>query len=181
MEDNRQNNHQNLATQTNGPSTSEAIPTIETVQPTSTPEVPQSISAQVQRTGETTLEIPTREFLDKNHRKPDLQKRCRELGLTNIWSCSKSQLIDMIIGKTRLMNNGTAHDDIDPPSPPRETQAVLNTVEQSPSDSDTTQVHNDPDMQEMQRKIMIIMSKLEIKDSEIDLLNTEIRTAYHTI
>lgn len=54
-------------------------------------------------------------------------------------------------------------------------------VEQSPSTSDTSQEHNGLDIQEKERKNMIITSKLEIKYSEIDLLNTEIKTAYHTI
>ena len=48
---------------------------------------------------EPSLEFPTREFLEKNLRKPDLQKRCLELGITNIWT-RKTDLIDMTLDKS---------------------------------------------------------------------------------
>ena len=42
-------------------------------------------------------QLPTREFLDKTH-KADLQKRCKELGITKVW-VNKSELIDMNLHK----------------------------------------------------------------------------------
>ena len=42
-------------------------------------------------------QLPTREYLDQ-FTKTDLQKRCRELGLTKVW-VNKNELIDMILNK----------------------------------------------------------------------------------
>ena len=47
---------------------------------------------------EPSLQFPTREYLEKNFHKPDLQKRCHELGLTKIW-VTKGELINMILQK----------------------------------------------------------------------------------
>ena len=47
---------------------------------------------------EPSLQFPTREYLEKNVNKPDLQKRCRELGLTKVW-VTKDELINMILQK----------------------------------------------------------------------------------
>ncbi|KAK4308214.1 hypothetical protein Pmani_020061 [Petrolisthes manimaculis] len=182
----------------------------------------------VQRTiTEPSQELPTRETLDKNYRKPELQKRCRELGISNIWT-SKSQLIDMILQHSRSPHNDTPTDithspitlhevtlaDLAPPevahspSTPREvTHTVLTPPEVAHSPSTPSEAtHTDPppyevmhsppttrvvahtdlvqngvDMQDIARKIESITSKLETKDMEIELLNTEVKTAYHTI
>lgn len=45
-------------------------------------------------------QLPTREILLKTH-KAELQKRCREMGLTNIW-VKKDQLIDMILQNSHV-------------------------------------------------------------------------------
>ncbi|KAK4327258.1 hypothetical protein Pmani_002262 [Petrolisthes manimaculis] len=182
----------------------------------------------VQRTiTEPSQELPTRETLDKNYRKPELQKRCRELGISNIWT-SKSQLIDMILQHSRSPHNDTPTDithspitlhevtlaDLAPPevahspSTPREvTHTVLTPPEVAHSPSTPSEAtHTDPppyevmhsppttrvvahtdlvqngvDMLDIARKIESIISKLETKDMEIELLNTEVKTAYHTI
>ncbi|KAG0725979.1 hypothetical protein GWK47_004481 [Chionoecetes opilio] len=62
------------------------------------------------------LQYPTREFLDTNLRKPDLQKRCREMGLTNIWT-TKSQLITMLLEKCQPTPNTSDAPRPAPPSP----------------------------------------------------------------
>lgn len=148
-----------------------------------------AVTAQVQPITTAFPKVPTREFLDNNYRKPDLQKRCRELGFTNVW-VSKSQLIDMILEKSLPSPNYTPGDDTDYalPTPGADMQPAPPTpreVTQIPSSSDVTHEPNsdqeEVDMFEMARKIKMIMSKLETKDMEIDLLNTEMKTAYHTI
>ncbi|KAK3852579.1 hypothetical protein Pcinc_040840 [Petrolisthes cinctipes] len=68
---------------------------------------------------ESSQELPTRETLDKNYRKPELQKRCRELGISNIWT-SKSQLIDMILQHSRSPLNDTPTDVTHSPTTPHE-------------------------------------------------------------
>ena len=50
-----------------------------------------------QQSHEPSPQLPTREYLDKIH-KADLQKRCRELGITKVW-VNKNELIDMILNK----------------------------------------------------------------------------------
>lgn len=60
----------------------------------------------MQLTIEPSQQFPTRAFLGKKYRKTELQIRCRELGLTNVWT-SKSQLIDMILQHTRSLYNDT--------------------------------------------------------------------------
>ena len=59
----------------------------------------QSEVEQQQPSPEPYPQPPTREFLNNNFHKADLQKRCRELGLTKIW-VNKDQLIEMIIRNT---------------------------------------------------------------------------------
>lgn len=126
---------------------------------------------------EASLEFPTREFLDKKFRKPDLQKQCRELGITNIWT-SKKNLIDMILYKSpplpssseTTQQNTTSSDVTQPSSPSTE-------ITHTPLHNGITEMN----IQEITKSIKIIMSKLEVKDKEIDLLNTEMKTAYATI
>ncbi|KAK3852968.1 hypothetical protein Pcinc_040466 [Petrolisthes cinctipes] len=45
---------------------------------------------------EPSLRFPTRDYLEKTFNKPDLQKWCRELGLTKVW-VTKDELIKMIL------------------------------------------------------------------------------------
>ena len=126
---------------------------------------------------EPSLECPTREFLDKNFRKPDLQKRCRELGITSIWT-SKNNLIDMILNKSppsssdfeATQQNTSPSDDTQPPSTHSE-------AEHTPPHDGFTEMN----MHDITKSIKTITSKLEVKDMEIELLNTEIKTAYATI
>lgn len=44
------------------------------------------------------LNNPTWEFLHSNYRKAELQKHCREIGITKVW-VTKEKLIDMIMEK----------------------------------------------------------------------------------
>ncbi len=71
-------------------------------------------------------ELPTRDFLSKNFRKPDLQKRCRELGLTNVWTSTKTQLIEMIIEKSRQLSNDTVRDSTHTPPLPSQSLPISN-------------------------------------------------------
>ena len=130
-----------------------------------------------QNSPEASLEFPTREFLDKKFRRPDLQKLCRELGITNIWT-SKKNLIDMILNKSpplpssseTTQHNTTSSDVTQPSSPSTE-------ITHTPLHDDITEMN----IQEITKSIKTLMSKLEVKDKEIDLLNTEMKTAYATI
>ena len=47
-----------------------------------------------------TLENPTRDFIHANYKKEDLQKQCRELGISKVW-VNKDKLIDMILENHR--------------------------------------------------------------------------------
>lgn len=95
------NNPQGPATQrTEGPNMSNDNSTAPTVQSPATTEVTHLERPQAQHSSEPSPEFPTRAFLDKNYRKPNLQKRCRELGITNVWTSIKSQLIDKILEKS---------------------------------------------------------------------------------
>lgn len=132
----------------------------------------QLATSQAQSTPEPSQEFATREFLEKNFRKPELQKRCRELGVSNIWT-TKSQLIDNILQHSMSMLNDTSPDGV------AHSPATLCQVTQAPSSSDLTQ--GGVDLRDIASKIESITSKLETKDMEIELLNTEVKTAYHTI
>lgn len=185
MVENSQNNPQDLAAQAiDGPDMLEDNSAAPTVQPTAITEVPTLLSPQTQTMAQPFPELPIRDFLSKNFRKPDLHKRCHELGLTNLWTSSKSQLIEMIIEKSRPPSNDTVRDDMPTPPSPSQSPPIPHDVTQT-LPSNTTQQDNldldKVDMLDIVRKIETIMSKLETKDSEIDLLNTEIKTAYHTI
>ncbi|KAK3889701.1 hypothetical protein Pcinc_006267 [Petrolisthes cinctipes] len=59
------------------------------------------------------LQYPTREFLNTNFHKSDLQKRCRELGLTKVW-VNKEQLIDMIMANTPTAEENDTRPDYSP-------------------------------------------------------------------
>lgn len=128
--------------------------------------------SQEQSIPEPSPEFPTREFLKKNFRKAELQKRCRELGISNIWT-TKNQLIDNILQHSRSLLNDTSPDGV------AHSPATHCQVTQAPSSSDLTQ--GGMDLRGIASKIENITSKLETKDMEIELLNTEVKTAYHTI
>lgn len=203
---------------------------------------------QEQPSPEPSLQLPTRENLSKVH-KADLQKRCRELGLTKIW-VNKDQLIEMIINNTpsptqnqdavppvanalpsldNTMTSATIPDvtpfditqslDADntqtrcPEDIPLSAATALQAsytadVEQTPTlgstqspstrstgqlSADDTQPpstsissHDNGDRHELtllkiNKDIETIMSKLCTKEEEIDLLNTEVKTAYTII
>ena len=48
--------------------------------------------------GESSHFNPTREYFNVNFTKPELQRQCRELGLSKVW-VTKDKLIDMLIAK----------------------------------------------------------------------------------
>lgn len=137
-------------------------------------EVPHHTPPREQLTAQPSFEYPTREYLD-NLLKPDLQKRCLELGMTNIWT-NKSQLIDMILERSRSVVNNNTHQ-----------HPTTSDVRQIPYAYDDTPTHEDSTEQvsvvvlDIAKEIKIIKSKLATKDAEIELLNTEVKAAYHTI
>ena len=96
-----------------------------------------------------------RQQLSDKCSKVELQKICRELGLSGIWT-TKDKLIDMIVEKSELKEKEKDSDISCQPSNTISTKEIL------------TQLGN-------------IQRKLETKDLEIELLNTEIKTAYSTI
>lgn len=132
------------------------------------------IQPPVQHTAVPSLEFPTREFLNINYKKPELQKRCLELGITNIWT-SKSQLIDMILDKSQPLTNNV-QSDASQSSPP-DTQPSL-PIDAASGDAEHKE---DVNIHDVLRKVERITAMLETKDMEIELLNTEMKTAYHTI
>lgn len=67
-------------------------------------EASQMLTPHRQPIAEPSIERPTREYLEENCLKSDLQKRCRELGITYIWT-TKSQLIEMILEKSGWGSN----------------------------------------------------------------------------
>lgn len=125
-----------------------------------------------------TLMHPTREFLDKNYLRSDLQKRCRELGIKNIWT-TKNQLIEMIMEKLQSESRDTES----PPlltsdaTPTRSTQNLQDTTANHEDNAES----EDLSLMHMAREIKMIKSKLATKEMEIDLLSTEVKAAYHTI
>ncbi|KAK4329225.1 hypothetical protein Pmani_000452 [Petrolisthes manimaculis] len=137
-------------------------------------EAPHHTPPQGHPTVQPSLDCPTREYLDKNFLKSDLQKRCRELGVTSIW-ISKSQLIERILEKSQSTSNDT------------HSHLTGSAVEQTPPPENDTPTHEDNTMQDrinvldIAKDIKMIKSKLATKDEEIELLNTEVNAAYQTI
>ena len=101
------------------------------------------------------LENPTKEFLLNNYKKVELQKRCRHLGLNNIWQ-TKEKLVNMI----------------------------MNTHQSTRDEEDSGDYPRQTDMS-FQRRIIseleALKEKLTIKDSEIRELNEMLKTAHVTI
>lgn len=90
-------------------------------------------------------ELPTRETVDKNYRKSELQKRCREFRISNILT-SKSQLIDMILQHSRPPLSDTPADvTLSPTSPHEVTLADIAPPEVAHSPTTPREVtHTDP-------------------------------------
>ena len=99
------------------------------------------------------LENPTWDFLFNNFNKLDLQKHCRRLGLTKIWT-TKANLIDMILQAQR---------------PPR-----------AQEESDEGEEPEDP-LQNIYRELREMREILRVKDAEIEELNILVKTANVTI
>lgn len=194
--------------------------------------------------------FPTKEFLDKNFYKADLQRKCRDLGIINV-RVNKDQLIEMILRNTppSVQTSDTSPPiptpaPTPPPPPPRPLSDVTpphaaphaphrdcsddqqqssiegtqlpytadrrhptkddmqsgsrNVIERHSVDA-TQAVPRQDDMQppssppvtscnaqgvileNLVKEIATIKSKLQTKDNEIELLNTEMKMAYTVI
>ena len=53
------------------------------------------------------LNNPTWEFLHSSFKRTELQKHCRDIGITKVW-VTKGKLIDMILEKHRTMNTNVS-------------------------------------------------------------------------
>ena len=100
-----------------------------------------------------TLENPTREFLNKNFKKTDLQKICREMGITKVWY-TKDRLIDLLLEKHRTVQTS-------------ESEIIVRDQELTP--------------QETRRGMEEIRERINIRDLDIDELNELVKTANITI
>ena len=94
------------------------------------------------------LQNPTREYLQENYTKPQLQKQCQLLGLRSIW-VRKDDLVDMIIDHfseqmSRTLNN-----------------------QQNSQQGDATNNATEVDITAIYRKFEQFERRLEAKDSEI--------------
>ena len=99
------------------------------------------------------LENPTWEFLHSNYRKSELQKHCRDIGITRVW-VTKEKLIDMIMEKHRSPRPSVSENNVqDLEMNPRD---GMNSVEE-------------------------LRERINIRDSEIEELNKLLKTAHVTI
>ena len=57
------------------------------------------------------LENPTWEFLNSNYKKTELQKHCRDIGITKVWY-TKDKLIDMILEKHRTSRTDISENNV---------------------------------------------------------------------
>ena len=105
------------------------------------------------------LQTPTREFLQENYTKPQLQKKCQLLGLRNIW-VRKDQLIEMIVEH---------YNDKEPPG----TSSDLQCSQQD----DTSNRHMEAEVAAVHRKLEQLERKLEMKDGEIMELKNRLSEA----
>ena len=99
------------------------------------------------------LQNPTWEYLNSNYTKIDLQKHCREIGITQIW-VTKEKLIDKIL-------------EIHQSSRPKDFENSVQTQE-------TTSRNTRDEIQELRERV-------SIRDSEIDKLNELLISANATI
>lgn len=111
----------------------------------------------MENNSEPSLTNPTWEYLHSNFRKIELQKHCRELGLTKIW-VTKANLIDMIMEKVKPTI--TTHGN-----------------EEECEDADQSSAS----IRSITRNIVEINEKLKNKDEEIRMLKEELNTAQGTI
>ena len=107
------------------------------------------------------LQNPTREFLDENFTKVELQKHCRKLGLKKIWG-RKYEIIELIIENYRenRINSGDVRNSQETAQPlPTENEVI----------------------RKLQADITEIKGRLDQKTFEIDELNLMLKAANVTI
>ena len=100
-----------------------------------------------------TLENPTRELLNDNYKKTDLQKICREMGFTKVWY-TKDRLIDLILEKFRTVQTS-------------DSENIVRDQELTP--------------QETKKGMEELRERINIRDLDIDELNELVKTANITI
>ena len=109
------------------------------------------------------LENPTQQFLNENFTKPQLQKHCRDIGLTKIW-VNKEQLVEMILEKhNATASNTRSNDSVEEIGVVRETTGPPSSLRGVLSD------------------IRDIKEKLAVKDMEIDDLYEKLRKSQDII
>lgn len=114
-------------------------------------ELSAEIAAQVGSNGPSLLN-PTWNYLHENFTKIELQKQCRELGLTKIW-VTKEKLIDMIMEKHQSSSIDVGNHEAEPNSP----------------------------IQKILSDIIEIKDKLNVKDVEIRDLSEKLKVSNITI
>ena len=98
------------------------------------------------------LQNPTREFLDYNYKKTDLQKYCRDIGISRVWT-TKAQLIELIMAR--------------------------HTSSQSPTTPEFN--HEENDLQNAMEVLQELRERDNRKDQEIEELNGHLKAAHVTI
>lgn len=79
------------------------------------------------------LEYPTKEYLNSNFHEADLLKRCRELGLNKVW-INKDQLFDIIMANTPLANQNNDVGD----EPSSDTTTLSDVTDLQPDDTQSS-------------------------------------------
>ena len=102
------------------------------------------------------LENPTREYLLGNFNKLQLQKHCREIGITKVWA-TKEKLVDSIMEKHRS---------------PRPNNSESNTQENQNGETSTSEIMN---------IITELRERMNIRDIEIEELSELLKAANVTI
>ena len=100
-----------------------------------------------------TLENPTREFLNTNYKKTELQKYCRDIGITKVWY-TKDKIIDIILEKHRSSKA---------------------------NDSESNVQNHELTIQEVMKGIEELKERINIRDLYIDELNELMKAAHITI
>ena len=100
-----------------------------------------------------TLEKPSREFLNTNFKKTELQKHCRDVGIARVWY-TKDKLIDLILEKHKTTQT--------------------NVSENNAQDHELTP-------QEAVKGIEELRERINIRDLDIDELNELFKAANITI
>lgn len=99
------------------------------------------------------LENPTWEFLNSNYRKTELQKHCRDIGITKVW-VTKDKLIEMIMEKHRSSR-----------------PCISETIVQDQEITPHATVNGVEELRE----------RMNVRESEIEELNELLKTAHVTI